>query len=267
MTDRAWRLILDGFGDGAWNMAADEAMLAALERGEAPATVRFYRWRPAAVSLGRFQKIEAAVDREACREMEVDVVRRPTGGRAILHEESEITFSVAVSEAALGASGVMASYAVLARGIVAGLRRLGARARLVEQEGQRRVAPAATDPMCFAAKARCDIEADGRKMVGSAQVHRGGVILQQNSLPVKVDLGRCGRAFGADPNAPGGMAHAAVDLRSALGRPVAAGEVVAALSEGFAHALGLRLAPGGLSNAERAEAAAIADRLRAEAAR
>ena len=257
-----WRLIIGGFEDGAWNMAADEAMLAAHLRGETPPTLRFYRWRPATVSLGRFQKIESAVDAEACRAMGVEVVRRPTGGRAILHEESEVTFSVVVAEAALGASGVMASYNVLAKGIVAGMRRLGLHARLVQQAGQRRVTPAAADPMCFAAKARCDVEVGGKKIVGSAQVHRGSMLLQQNSLPVAVDPDRCRRAFGADPAAPGGMAHAATDLETALGRNVAAGEVIAALRDGFAQALGARLAPGDLTDRERDDAIAIGPRLR-----
>jgi lipoate-protein ligase A len=211
-------------------------------------------------------KIEPAVDCAACQAMGVDIVRRPTGGRAILHEESEVTFSVVISEAALGASGVMASYAVLAKPIVAGLRRLGMHARLVEQGGQRRVAPGAPDPMCFAAKARCDIEVGGKKIVGSAQVHHARVILQQNSLPVAVDLERCCQAFGTDPAAPGGMAEAATDLQTALERLVAAGEVIGALRDGFAQALGVRFEPGDLTDAERAEAYAIADRLRAEAA-
>jgi lipoate-protein ligase A len=245
-------------------MAADEAMLAAHARGETPATLRFYRWRPAAVSMGRFQKVESALDLDACRALGVEVVRRPTGGRAILHEESEITFSVVIAEAALGATGVMASYAVLARGIVAGLRRLGVQARLVEKGGERRVVPSAPDPMCFAAKARCDVEVGGRKIVGSAQVHRGGVILQQNSLPIAVDLGRCGRVFGADPSVPSGMAHTATDLQTALGRAVAPGEVIAAFSEGFAHALDLRLVPGDLTEAERAEAFALSETRRVE---
>jgi lipoate-protein ligase A len=147
---------------------------------------------------------------------------------------------------------------MLARGIVAGLRRLRLHAELVEQggRGERRVAPDAPDPMCFAAKARCDVEVGGRKIVGSAQVHRAGVVLQQNSLPVAVDLDRCRRVFGADPAAPGGMAHAATDLHRALGRSVAPDEVIAALRDGFSEALGVAFAPGDLSDSERAEAPA-----------
>lgn len=109
MRGEGWRFIDSGPGTGAENMAVDEAMLEGHAAGEVPATLRVYTWRPAAVSLGRFQREESGVDGEACRRLGIDVVRRPTGGRAILHTEEEVTFSIVVSAERLGTSGVMDS--------------------------------------------------------------------------------------------------------------------------------------------------------------
>ena len=83
-------------------MALDEAILEAHEAGLVPPTLRVYGWQPPAVSLGKFQQLEATVDVAACRALGADVVRRPTGGRAILHTAEEVTFSLVVSAARLG---------------------------------------------------------------------------------------------------------------------------------------------------------------------
>ena len=80
-----WRLLLDEAADGAWNMAADEAMLLSHAAGKSGPTLRFYAWSPAAVSLGYFQHADAEIDRAACANRGIDVVRRLTGGRAVLH--------------------------------------------------------------------------------------------------------------------------------------------------------------------------------------
>ncbi|MCJ7750262.1 MAG: lipoate--protein ligase family protein, partial [Armatimonadetes bacterium] len=182
MTGERWRYTDSGPQPGALNMALDEALLEAHAAGEIPPTLRIYTWRPAAISLGRFQRIESSVDLDACQRLGIDVVRRPTGGRAILHTEEEVTFSLIVSEERLGTSGVMDSYRALASGIVAGLRSLDLDATLVERSAPSPAPAMATDPACFAVKARCDIAVGSSKLVGSAQVQRRGYILQQNSL-------------------------------------------------------------------------------------
>ena len=125
MKGERWRYIESGAKPGAENMAVDEAVFEAHAAGESSPALRVSGWRPRAVSLGRFQRAESSVDLEACRRLGVDVVRRPTGGRAILHTEQEVTFSVVLSGKRLGTTGVMDSYQALAGGIVAGLRRLG----------------------------------------------------------------------------------------------------------------------------------------------
>ncbi len=252
MTPESWRYLDSGPQPGALNMATDEAMLEAYLRGDAPPTLRIYAWRPPAISLGRFQHAETSIDLEECRRSAVDVVRRPTGGRAILHTGDEVTFSIVISEARLGTRGVMDSYRSLATGIVAGLKRLGAEARLVERSAT--VTPAGPqDPACFAVKARCDLVVGSSKLVGSAQVHRNGVILQQNSLPLQIPLESWSRMFRRRAAAP-----AAVGLWDAVGTAVTHQQAADGLRAGIEDTFGVRLIEDELSPAERDRAAQIA---------
>src|SRR3981189_824115 len=89
-SDATWRLLLDPPAGGAWNMAVDEVLLDGVAAGEAPPTLRFYQWTPPCLSLGYFQAIDV-VDFEGCRAHGVEVVRRPSGGRTILHDR-ELTY-------------------------------------------------------------------------------------------------------------------------------------------------------------------------------
>jgi len=246
-----WRYLDSGPLPGATNMALDQAILETHTRGEVPATLRVYAWRPPAVSLGRFQRMEEAVDLEACRQLGVDVVRRPTGGRAILHTAEEVTFSIVVSSARLGTRGVMDSYRALARAIAAGLRTLGLDARLVERASSAAAGAPAGEPACFAVKARCDLVVGGAKLVGSAQVQRGGFILQQNSLPLRIPLEDWRRVFRRADSVP-----QAVGLWQAAGRQAGYAEVAAALRAGCEQAFCVELAPGEPTESElrRAEA-------------
>lgn len=248
MTAEVWRFVSSGPLSGAENMALDEAMLEAHAAGETPPTLRVYGWQPPAVSLGRFQRAEASVDLRACRALAIDVVRRPTGGRAILHTRDEVTFSLVVSAARLGTTGVMDAYRALSRGIIAALRSLGLEAGLVERDAPASPA-AAQDPACFAVKARCDLVVGSAKLVGSAQVQRNGAILQQNSLPLRLSLADWRRVFPRSSQAP-----EAVGLCDAAGRPVAWDEVAQALRDGFASAFAVRFDPCYPTEAELARA-------------
>ena len=240
-----WRFIDSGPGTGAENMAVDEAMLEGHAAGQTSPTLRVYAWRPAAVSLGRFQRQESGVDGEACRRLGIDVVRRPTGGRAILHTEEEVTFSIVVSGEWLGTSGVMDSYRALAGGIVSAMSRLGLEARLVERSMPSASPAMAQDPACFAVKARCDLVVGSSKLVGSAQVQRDGFVLQQNSLPLRIRMDDWERVFLRPGDAP-----EAVGLWEAAGREVGYGEAAGALREGFAEAFGVEFEEAGVSERE-----------------
>jgi len=308
-----WRLINSGPGTGSWNMAVDEAILEAVIRGEAPPTLRFYSWQPPAISLGHFQPAEKALRMQACQAKGLEVVRRPTGGRAILHDK-EITFSIIAPLAVLGTEGVMDSYRYLARGIIAGLRRLGVAAELVDKSARNARCPSgvarhpgagdellpngvtASPAACFAVKARCDLlalsacperlvpsdlsrgkprEAEGgrrevegmvvgRKIVGSAQVHRDGVVLQQNSLPFVIEADKWKEVFQGlarrslpspeqSRRGEGGMdgiGSEAVGLWDAAGRIVEFDEAALALTQGFEDAPGVDLSLAELAEAE-----------------
>src|SRR5437879_11737154 len=123
MAADTWRLLLDKPASGAWNLAVDEVLLDAVAAGAAPPTLRFYAWTPPCLSLGYFQPFDV-VDVDGCWALGVDVVRRPTGGRAILHDR-ELTYSVVLPASVLGADGgVRPSYYRLGPSLHRELRRL-----------------------------------------------------------------------------------------------------------------------------------------------
>jgi len=238
-----WRLLDSGAADARTNMALDEAILSAHARHLAPPTIRFYAWQPPAVSLGRHQDAWAVLDEDACRRVGLDVVHRPTGGWAVLHD-GDLCFSIVVAQRLLSVRGVMEAYRWLARGIVRGLELLGLSAALVENDGRSRSA------LCFAAAAACDIRVNGRKLIGSAQAHRSGVILQQNVVPLRQPRLEYASAF-RDATAACAIAQAA-SLPALLGRNVGTEEVRTALVSGFSEALQVTIEPGSLLPQEAA---------------
>ena len=255
----SWRVLLPIDGAGAFHMAADIALAEAIRAGRSGPVLRFYRWTPACVTLGRFQPAEGNVRLENCARLGIDVVKRPTGGRAILHAH-EVTFSILIAEQALPEAGasIMESYRLLGGALVDGLRRLGLPAELVDHHGKARGGDpsslAATgNPACFAAKARCDLMVRDRKIIGCAQARKGGIILQQNSLPLSIDFPLWDEVFyRADWQAVAD--EGAIDLWTAAGRQIPYDEVVAAICEGMEGVLGADLTPGALTAEEEARA-------------
>ncbi len=257
-----WRLILSGHSDGYTNMAVDEAIMEAVGAQIAPPTLRLYGWRPPAVSLGYFQEVDESIDTEAIQGRGWDLVRRPTGGRAILHDD-EVTYSVCVPQELLRhGSSVIKSYRELSRGIEAGLQLLGVVAQLGKQPANHRASGRDLPAICFAQTARVDMTVDGRKIVGSAQVRRNGVILQHGSVPLTLNPAdhlavmppRDGTTGDRD------LQRAVKTVSEAVGRPVSFSEVSSALIAGFNDALGIELGEAPLTTEERQMAA----RLRAD---
>ena len=178
----AWRLLVDAPAGGAWNMAVDEVLLEGIAAGATPPTLRFYEWTPPCLSLGYFQPIDV-VDVDGCRALGVEVVRRPTGGRAILHDR-ELTYSVALPASVLGHDGgVLPSYYRLSLALQDGLRRLGVPATLAPESAAG--GPPVHGPVCFDRPSAHEILLRGRKLVGSAQMRRGGGILQHGSILIE----------------------------------------------------------------------------------
>lgn len=177
-----WRLIIDGPLPPPMNMGLDEAIMMSVGEGSSPPTIRFYAWATPALSIGYSQVLGRTVDLEACHARGVVVVRRLTGGRAVLHDE-EITYSIMAPEDLLP-TGIKATYQWVAEGLVAGLKRLSLKAELsCPSSGNTRRALHCKGA-CYDAPSWCEITVGGRKLVGSAQVRRQGAVLQHGSIPL-----------------------------------------------------------------------------------
>ncbi len=250
-----WRLLITPPGNGAWNMAVDEAIAAHAGRGDVPPTLRFYQWQPACVSLGRHQPL-ADIDLARCADLGYDVVRRPTGGRAILHTD-ELTYSVAgPQDHPILAGAVLDSYLRLSQGLLAGLERLGLRVAKAPPNNR---ASADAGPVCFEVPSAYEIVAGGKKLVGSAQSRRQGWVLQHGTLPLVGDVTRLVDVVLFPDEAERVaqrqlLAERAATVQDALGHSVSFAEAAEALTVGFQEALGIRLEPGDLTPAEAAAA-------------
>lgn len=219
-----WHLIVEPHGrSGAENMAQDEALLYEADRTGA-AFLRLYRWTPPCLSFGRNEPARARYDRVAIERLGFDVVRRPTGGRAVWHEH-ELTYAVAAPVAAFGT--LRASYRAIHERLAAALRRLGAAAALAAD----RAAPALDDVSgaCFAAPVGGEVVVAGRKLVGSAQVRHGSAFLQHGSMLLDGTQQRL-QAISRQPSAVSGH----TTLSAILGRSVSFEEVASAIAAAWA---------------------------------
>lgn len=242
-----WRLLIDPPRDGASNMALDEVLLEGQAAGAAPPTLRLYRWAPACLSLGRFQR-SAEIDRGACARAGVPVVRRPSGGRALLHDD-ELTYALALRAdhpLLAGADSILESYRRISAALLAGLRLLEAPVELAPA-ARRRGASAA----CFDTPASYELTVDGRKLVGSAQARREAALLQHGAIPLTPHAARLNALLVAPPP---DLDTKMIALDQALGRGASFAALAQALAQGFAAAWGVRLEPGGWSAAELARA-------------
>jgi lipoyl(octanoyl) transferase len=247
----AFRLLCHSEARGARNMAIDEAIGLAVGRGESPPTLRFYAWDPPCVSLGRSQPFDA-VDEASCTAHGYETVRRPTGGRAILHTD-ELTYSlIAPPDHRLMLGMVLDSYLRIAKGLLAGLDLLGISAT---------AAPGTTrtgrdvSAACFEVPSAYEIVAGDRKLLGSAQTRRSDFVLQHGSLPLCGDLTRlvdCLR-FASDQEREqlrSSLAGHATTVEALLGRPVTFAEARQALAAGICESLAIQLDDGELSDLE-----------------
>ena len=162
----------------AMNMAIDEAVLLHHLRGEAPPTLRVFRWAAPSISLGRFQSVEREILRDVCERQGIELVRRPTGGRAVYHRD-EFTYSIIISKRYGVPSGIVAAYTYLAQGLQAALTLLGIHSELSDERVNKHPSAA-----CFASSTQADLTSGGFKLIGSAQVWKDDALLQQGSLPL-----------------------------------------------------------------------------------
>ncbi|WP_061809666.1 lipoate--protein ligase family protein [Rossellomorea vietnamensis] len=189
MKKETWRFIDSGNCSPSYNMALDEALLDWHSEGKIPPTIRFYGWDPATLSVGYFQKVEKEINLDAVKEHGLGFVRRPTGGRGVLHEH-ELTYSVIVSEEHPEMPRtVTEAYRVISEGILKGFQGLGLEAYFAvprtaeEREGLKNPRSA----VCFDAPSWYELVVEGRKVAGSAQTRQKGVILQHGSILLDLD--------------------------------------------------------------------------------
>lgn len=226
------------------NMAIDRAVLRAHEAGEALPTLRLYRWATPTVSLGRFQHVDD-VDAAVCAHEGIALVRRPTGGRGVLHDD-ELTYSVVAGIAEGLPRGVVASYRELCGALVAAYRALGVDAALTARARGDRAAGA-----CYLHTTSADLSLGAAKLSGSAQVWEGDSCLQHGSFVRSRDVDREARIFRLDARGRAALASQAATLADALGEAPPLDVIVRRAVEGFGTAFGVTLEPGVLSAAER----------------
>jgi len=188
-----WRLVIDPALPGEENMARDAALLRLLEESGQPGSVlRFYRWRVPTLSLGNKQRAGLAADLEFCRSHGIDVVRRPTGGGAVLHH-LELTYSVISNDRHhFPANSILETYLLVSRALCRGLALLGVTARIVERGplGRVRADNYIRKPVpCFSSASHFELLVGERKLIGSAQKRLKQTFLQHGSIPCRYDWG------------------------------------------------------------------------------
>lgn len=244
-----WRFLNTDYGSPAWNMAVDEALM----RLCTIPTLRVFRWQPSTISFGYGQEIEKEIDFAACERLNIGYVRRPTGGRAVLHAD-ELTYSMTARETDdLIGRKVMETYALLSKGLVKTLHLLG-----VEEAELEKSTPSANinaaNP-CFTSAGRYEICVQGRKIIGSAQRRTGGHVLQHGSFllgSAHLQLIDC------IPNLTDDQRHRlhnvlrqkTVDLASVLGRMVDFDDVASTMKTAFQEVLHIEFDDGQLTNQE-----------------
>jgi lipoate-protein ligase A len=244
---KTWRFLDTGALSPSCNMAIDRALLALHANGKSPPTLRLYQWRPPAVSLGYFQK-RHDLDLEVCRRLGYEVVRRPTGGRAVLHL-NDLTYAVIAGTPEGMPSAVTAAYHLIAQGLLHAFRLLGIEAKMGRELGDSKP----TD-ICFLRCARGAIVYRHKKLVGSAQTWHASSLLQHGSIIVRPQVEAWLALVQAESESPAALrAKLAARLTSVeeiLGGTPQIAEIKEAVRRGMAQALGVELQPGELSAGE-----------------
>lgn len=232
------RLILSPPQDGVTNMATDQAIMEAVGDGRVPPTLRLYRWHPACLSLGYAQSVRD-VDESRLHSKGWTLVRRPTGGRAILHTD-ELTYSLSLpQDNPLVEGDIVTSYRRLTEGLRRGLEILG-----VDADSRRQSRSSSGSAVCFETPSHYELTVEGRKLLGSAQVRRQKAVLQHGSLPLCGDIRRICEvlAYASESEreeAREKVQQRAATLESALGRVIEWETAAHAIIEGFSRAFDL----------------------------
>jgi lipoate-protein ligase A len=229
--------------DAYTNMAIDEAICRLRSQGKSPNTIRLYRWNPSAVSIGYFQILEQEVDVEACKRLNVDIVRRMTGGGAVYHSyDGEITYSVIVNQDHPKIPrDILKSYELICQGVIFGMTKLGIEAEF---------------------RPINDIDVNGKKISGNAQTRRWGVFLQHGTVLLDTDIKTMFTVLKVSAEKISDKLIKSVEdrvttIRRELGRSVSFVEASEAFKTAFPQILEVELFEAGLSCEERALASKL----------
>jgi lipoate-protein ligase A len=244
------RLVRDVPRDGFLNMAIDVVLSAAAASGAT--TLRLYAFDPPAITIGRFQESASLVDRAACDEMGIDIVRRPTGGQAILHT-NDFTYSFTCPVQGAPGGAAVFYFELVGQKIIESLRILGLEARMASHD-TRNPEPG----WCFAREFGVDREWNSRKICGSAQRVSAGAVLQHGSL----FLEETREVMERISVAPVPAGEELVTLKEACARAVCWSEVADAFETGFAAESGVIIEQGVISDEEVERATRLAEGFR-----
>ncbi len=183
---REWRFIYTGKNDAFFNMALDEALLILSEKKNIPPVLRIYQWEPKAISIGYSQKIEKTVDLKKCKDLNVDVVRRLTGGRAVLHD-NDLTYSICASKDDFDLLGqsINETYKRIGLAFLKSMEFLNIKGEW-ERKSSRDIGLTSYEfsKPCFSSSIRYEIKVDGKKLIGSAQRRFKESFIQHGSIPL-----------------------------------------------------------------------------------
>ena len=245
-----WYFINSGPCSPSYNMALDEALLDMHSQGEIPPVIRFYEWNPATLSIGYFQSAEKDIDFHALKTQQLGFVRRPTGGRAVLHE-SELTYSIIVTEEYPNMPAtVTEAYRVLSDGLLVGFQNLGLDAyfSIPDTEEKQADLKKPKSAVCFDAPSWYELVVEGKKVAGSAQTRQKGVILQHGAILLDLDEEKLLSVFKfSSPEAKERMRRKlpekAVAINQLTDMEITIPQCIKAFKEGFEQALEIELVP------------------------
>jgi len=225
LNKRKVRFVYTGYSDGYTNMSIDEAVMIKLRENQSLPILRIYKWDPPTISIGYFQKSED-INFDRCKEDGIMVVRRLTGGRAVLHD-IELTYSIIFTEDDFSPFKKKEMFQYIAKALTASLEELGVNAKMAEKSrGDLKSAN------CFASPAQYEIETPGKqKLIGSAQVIKNGVMLQHGAIPITTAYSRIDRYLNKDS----GAIKSSSAITEASGKKISDSELLHALKRGFSH--------------------------------
>jgi len=233
---KTWLLVADKAAlRGSLNMAVDEYLFTRAREGS-QTFLRFYQWERPTASLGYGQDAARATDLDFCRANGIDVIRRMTGGKVVLHHK-ELTYSLASSDTETFTATLRDSYQLISLALIKGLSLMGLSARLAPASPPDYVR--GTMP-CFAFPARDEVEIGGRKIIGSAQKRTGASFIQHGSVPLEKDEALLKAVAKSDAEDAGVNM---ISLSEALGRPVDFDWAASRFSLGVSEFFGVKLEP------------------------